>query len=132
MIRLYSSFATGRTESEGHPRLYHLFHVFCCNMVYDKIVLIPCNWACFCRGHQHVWIGAVREHIFSHNSTFNHHEFTYKTMARHSADCMYVNTATNQVISEYCNQNKQYICQSVQYNGKNSFKSVTVFDVMLY
>ena len=78
----------------------------------------------FCRGHEQVWIGAMREYIFSDGSTFDYHEFTYKTITKNGADCMYVNTAENQVISEYCNQNRQYICQSLQYVGKNSIKSI--------
>ena len=64
----------------------------------------------------------MREYIFSDGSIFDYHEFTYKTVVKNSADCMYVNTATNQVISDYCTENRQYICQSVQYLGKNLIK----------
>ena len=65
----------------------------------------------------------MREYIFSDGSTFDYHEFTYKTIYGHSADCMCVNTAPNQVISDYCTETKQYICQSVQYIGKNLIES---------
>ena len=71
----------------------------------------------------------MREYNFSDGSIFDYYEFTYRTVVEKSADCMYVNTTTNQVISDYCTENRQYICQSLQYMGKNIIKSILLSDI---
>ena len=74
----------------------------------------------FCRGHADVWIGVMDEYVFTDGSTYDYHEFNFKS-AR--GECLHVHGVENRVSSENCQVDKQYICQSLQYMGKNLIKS---------
>ena len=74
----------------------------------------------FCRGYTDVWIGAMQEYTFTDGTTHDYHEFNHKRFG----NCLQVDTSNNQVSSANCGMNKQYICHSLQYIGKNFIKSI--------
>ena len=62
----------------------------------------------------------MQEYTFTDGSTHDYHEFNHKRFG----NCLHVDTTNNQVSSANCDIDKQYICQSLQYIGKNFITSI--------